>query len=100
METLKSPGKLKEYKNKICKQYSKGSETVTIIDYTHTHPIIHCIQGGKSRMAYFSGYNNTIIMGRNNQNMVYEPFFPMRSVIILTKDPILKECCLHHSWIV
>ena len=96
METLKSPGKLREYKNKICKQYSKGSETVTIIDYTHTYPIIHCIQGGKSRMAYyFNGYNNTIIMGRNNQNMTYDPFFPMRSVIILTKDPKLKECCLH-----
>ena len=98
METLKSPGKLREYKNKICKQYSKGSETVTIIDYTHTYPIIHCIQDGKSRMAYFSGYNNTIIMGRNNQNMVYDPFFPMRSVIILTHDPILIECGLHPSF--
>lgn len=91
METLQSPGKLREYKNKICKQYSKGSETVTIIDYTHTYPIIHCIQGGKSRMAYFGGYDNAVIMGRNNQDMTYEPYFLMKSVIILTHDPILKD---------
>jgi hypothetical protein len=98
MEALQSLGKLREYKNKICKQYSKGSETVTIIDYTHTYPIIHCIQGGKSRMAYFGGHTHTTVMGRNNQNMVYDPFFPTRSVIILTHDPILKECNLHPSF--
>lgn len=98
MVDLSSRGKLREYKNKICKQYSKGSETVTIVDYTYTYPIIHCIQCGKSRMAYFNGRNCTIIMGRNNQNMVYEPFFPMRSVIILTNDPILKDCTIHPTF--
>lgn len=91
METLQSPGKLREYKNKICKQYSKGSETVTIIDYTHTYPFIHCIQGGKSRMAYFGGHTHITVMGRNNQDMVYDPYFPTRTTIILTNDPILKE---------
>ena len=98
METLQSPGKLREYKNKICKQYSKGSETVTIIDYTHTYPIIHCIQGGKSRMAYFGGHTHPTIMGKNNQDMVYDPFFPMRYVTILTHDPKLKDCNLYPSF--
>lgn len=98
METLKSPGKLREYKNKICKQYSRAHKIVTVIDYTHTYPIIHCIQDGKSRMAYFSGHTYTTVMGKNNQDMVCDPFFSMQCLIILTNDPILKDCHIHPSF--
>lgn len=93
METLQSLGKLREYKNKICKQYSKKSLDVTIIDYNHTYPIIHRIHNGKSRMVYFNGnHSYPMTMGQNNQEMSYSPYFPITKAQILTDGPILKNC--------